>query len=52
MFIYLVTSKDSLDHPTEQVLRDLDQVVVVSVGHVELARRELGIVRHVYSLVS
>ena len=30
----------------------MHEVIVVSVGHVELARRELGIVRQVDALVS
>lgn len=49
---YLVCSEDGLDHARDKLLRDLDQVVVVGVGHVELASRELGVVGHVNALVS
>ncbi len=38
---YLVLSKDALDHAGQHFLGQLDQVVVVSVGHIELASCEL-----------
>ena len=48
----LVGSKDGHDHAGDELLCDLHQVVVVRVGHVELAGRELGVVRHVDALVT
>jgi hypothetical protein len=49
---HLIRSKDGLDHAGEELLRDLHQVRVVGVGHVELAGGELGVVRHVDAFVA
>merc|ERR1712112_707446 len=47
-----VGSEDLLDHPTQQLLCDVDEVVVICVGHIELTSGELGVVGHVDTLVS
>ena len=38
---YLVLSEDALNHAGQHFLGQVDQVVVVSVGHVKLASCEL-----------
>jgi hypothetical protein len=47
-----VGAADGLDHAGDHVLGHAHEVVVVGVGHVELARGELGVVREVDALVA
>jgi hypothetical protein len=49
---HLVRAEDGHDHAGNELLRDIDKIVIVGVGHVELAGRELRVVRHVDALVT
>mmetsp|Transcript_23325 Transcript_23325/g.64452 ORF Transcript_23325/g.64452 Transcript_23325/m.64452 type:complete len:382 (+) Transcript_23325:935-2080(+) len=51
MVLDLVGALDGLDHFTDQLLCHVHEVVVVRIGHVELACRELRVVRQVDALV-
>mmetsp|Transcript_15308 Transcript_15308/g.51482 ORF Transcript_15308/g.51482 Transcript_15308/m.51482 type:complete len:342 (-) Transcript_15308:295-1320(-) len=48
----LVRAVDLVNHLRDHVLRQVHEVVVVHVGHVELARRELRVVREVHPFVA
>lgn len=48
----LVASSDLLDEARHQIFSHLEQVIVIGVGHVELAGSELGVVSHVDTFVS
>ena len=52
MVVDLVLAEQVEDEAGEELLGELDEVVVVGVGHVELAHGELGIVCHVDALVA
>mmetsp|Transcript_13827 Transcript_13827/g.40889 ORF Transcript_13827/g.40889 Transcript_13827/m.40889 type:complete len:270 (+) Transcript_13827:858-1667(+) len=52
MQLDLVPAADVEHHLREELFRELDQVLVIRVGPVELARRELGVVREVHPLVA
>jgi len=45
------TDLDGLDHFADHLLRHIHNVVVIGVGHVELAGRELGVVGQVDALI-
>lgn len=47
-----VAASNLLDHSTDQVLSDLDEIMVVRVRPVELASRELGVVCKIDTLVT
>ena len=50
--LHLVRAEDGHDHAGDELLRDVHKIIVVGVGHVELAGRELRVVRHVDALVT
>jgi hypothetical protein len=50
--LHLVRAEDGHNHASDELLRYFDKVVVVGVCHVELAGRELRVVRHVDALVT
>ncbi len=49
---HLERAENGHDHASDELLRDIHKIVVVGVGHVELAGRELRVVRHVDALVT
>jgi len=52
MVLDFVASSDLFDHRREHIFGDLDEIVVVCVGHVELAGRVLWVVSLINGLVS
>lgn len=52
MVLDFVASLDRQNHAAEKILGDLNDVFVVSVGHVKLASGELGIVSQIDSFVT